>query len=301
MATAIYSFWYLPILKNAHTGLSNAVGDLRQKIQGATVNVHRLSVRNRQAMDNILTTSSSSVIFTVLRDPVDRFISATCEDLRGAEHGITRDRCFAINDLETRMDCVLQDLERALSLNPTHFKTHQMSQYRQLHRVMQNVDNPVFVVSFHQLPQLLRELGNDQATKVRDRSDSKYFAAGSQWEQQQELAGNWEGVAGTRERLSNFCKLTRNDLSAKYLQIICDIYRQDVELLTAVGFAVPSCESGSTRQKSEMDISGPAVGCINPPGSLHPQIITVGSFHPNLGRYRQIVSSAQRNVHPYCS
>ena len=335
----VQSLLYVPILKNAHTSLANAVGDLRNRISTATVDVYnwdkirqqkmkdakQLSTKTKKAVvpvnDSIPTIYDlklqhfpfdTSIAFTVLRDPVDRYISATCEELR-QQQARMRKLCFPDNETsaEFNLECLLQELVRKQGMDTMakQFLAHQTPQYAILYSALRGLDHAgVSVVDFRHLPQLLREVGNKNDKVVRDRMDSKYYTDQSKpkmpktladavkerskhrrllmdmdrrkflkkfrsgvnrreraEDSQQQANNNGRGrdlqqkskarqrvndaasksvkdKSAQMERLSKFCKLKPSDLKPIHLDIICRVYKQDVELMTKLGIHVPHCE-----------------------------------------------------------
>jgi hypothetical protein len=216
---------YLPITKNGHTTLANAVGDLRQRIQDCIVTTYRVAFDTCTRVDKLL--ENTPIIFTVLRDPIERFISATCEDLR-LDNTIVREKCFANDDIDDSVRCIVQQL-KAENVLGRDTMTHQEPQYVQLFRVMANVDRPVFVVSFDQLSQLLGELGNGSSEKDRDRRKMEYFLGGT-------AAGHTY-----MKRLANFCRLNGQDLKQEHVEHICHVYRLDIALMASLGLRASFC------------------------------------------------------------
>ena len=159
---------YIPILKNAHTTVCNAFGDLRQRLHGGVVDgfysTAKTHVKHRSRILN-----TSSVLFTILRDPVDRFISATCEDLRLSR--LTKLEAWGCNNNADFVNCVVEKGTASLLMQ------HQKPQASQLKSILQDVNQPVAVIHFDQLGELLVAIGNKpEQRKVRDRSDISYYA-----------------------------------------------------------------------------------------------------------------------------
>ena len=361
---------YLPILKNAHTTLSNAVGDLRQRLDRAIVTVvtrdqspGTLDTLLQQALHSPPTTTTtnnntaadgsnqrhSQRLFTLLRDPVDRFLSASCEDMRQSNQ---KRKCL--------MDAATDKLALANENNENNNKTtrsgvqclvesmveqrrywpHQHPQVDQIVRTVGPYDVPVSVLYWDQLGQLLVEIGNKPLKhKVRDRTNANYLkiaqstprapppkkqdatpeknkgrilqiqqlqqqqprqrlqqqavipkrklmqdgiimdeskstVLGTTTTVQQEDTNKWNKQHDEKDRhrhrrllgrsvvsaksrrrqqqqqqqqqssqdlLTEFCRLKGDDLNQDELRLICQLYRKDVDLIMALGFAVPHC------------------------------------------------------------
>jgi hypothetical protein len=228
---------YIPILKNAHTTLLNAFGDLRQRIQGAKVLLHS------KPKKPTLILNESLVIITVLRDPIARFISGTCEDLR-QQRGIFK--CFLTDDLNASINCILRQLT-IHRRNETQFSAHQRPQANQLKTVMNGIDKPISVISFDQLVQLMQAIGAKSSIS-RDRTSLTYLQSMPKRTKKKNttriLVDSRQSQA-TRElaleRLGGFCKIHGKSLTSSQLDILCKVYMHDVQLLRAVGMDVPLC------------------------------------------------------------
>ena len=87
---------FMGIRKNAHTHLLNTIGDLRQRLGGASSVMYRYVRDIRKIMKDVYKqqkkhrewkqagnshNTSVPLVFAVLRDPVERFLSASCQDL----------------------------------------------------------------------------------------------------------------------------------------------------------------------------------------------------------------------------
>ena len=188
---------YVPILKNAHTVLSNAVGDLRQRLGNCRVEVVKNDRTVRSALQNNDNDEGiATTVFTVVRDPVDRFLSATCEEMR--QSNVARQCLVNNNDPQGHqprynnnnfdpLRAVQCQAERVLNEKMNYFH-HQAPQIDQLIRVVGSAhDVSVAVLHWGQLKNLLTEIGhknhhpqkeqdnNNNVKKVRDRGDPEYL------------------------------------------------------------------------------------------------------------------------------
>ena len=179
---ALDALTYVPLLKNGHTSLANAVGDLRQRLNGSALLIKLPKTNITQSpyvhLLNWIAKDSTIVphkLFTVLRDPIDRYISATCEELR---QGVAyRKMCLSPNR-NTTMQCTIQHLPRNYTQVSLKFKPHQELQIKQLHTAMQGHHIGLAVIPFTSLSKLMSELGcATHSTKVRDRKSEHYTTA----------------------------------------------------------------------------------------------------------------------------
>ena len=179
---ALNALTYIPLLKNGHTSLANAVGDLRQRLNGTALLIKLPKANITQSpythfLDWAGKESSqiSHKLFTVLRDPIDRYISATCEELR--QGVVYRRMCLSPNQITT-LQCTIQYLPRNSSQVSLKFKPHQELQVKQLHTAMQGRHIGLAVIPFPRLSKLMTELGCvTHSTKVRDRKSEHYTMA----------------------------------------------------------------------------------------------------------------------------
>jgi Sulfotransferase family len=185
--------------------------------------------------------NGTTVYFTVLRDPIDRFISATCQDLRDGSNQVPIHKCFGgfkkqvrrdqsatstttmnDHDVVDDDDLQLQDTIRCLIkyINGGRFTHHQRHQYCQLRDVMNGLDVAINVIPFDRLNDLYRELGAaTNEKKVRDRTDARYVTGShhnrkGRQQQQVQLVANHDGsrsssVSSTKslytDRVASFC------------------------------------------------------------------------------------------------
>lgn len=188
---------YVPILKNGHTSLANAFGDLRQRLNGSSELLKwmkrpgqpktpswrnwflRQELNINEAYSSLLNWAENNPkyphkFFTVLRDPIDRFISASCEELRqGAPY---RKRCLRPHWNDT-LNCTIHYLPTNTGAHDKlkKFKPHQELQTKQLYIAVRGRNVGMAVIPFTSLSELLNELGcSTHSMKVRDRASSQY-------------------------------------------------------------------------------------------------------------------------------
>jgi hypothetical protein len=260
----IQNLTFIPINKNAHSAIMAAFGELAKRLGAGNVTIFSRYNKRYNATELL---ASSAIILTVLRDPVERFISATCEDLRQRGGGL---ECFGTDNVEESLDCELKYLH---GRTPS-FTHHQTPQHDQLAVVMQELEHvPVSVIPFTQVNQLIRELGGNVTVKSRDRTDASYLGRNTMGnglqsrirkaprrrlsllsllftnERKSKRKGRNFAMEQIQQReqslkrLTRFCSLTASDLKTRHLRSICSIYQRDVELVERTGLPVPLCSS----------------------------------------------------------
>jgi len=289
----VTSLSYIPILKNAHTSLSRVFRKLRYKISNANVTVFNkqnrqrfyanrrrsynqpssdsvVEQRGRQENENKHISASSTIYFTVLRDPIDRFISTTCQDLRDGKNSVPIHRCFidkkekkfrnaihntgegegtrtsirianrTTEDDNTRLLESMRCLVRYIT--DGKYTHHQRPQSCQLRDVMSGLDEPVNAIPFDRLDDLYRELGtssddNNNNKKVRDRHNSEYVKGGSDGHHKKKsdnLVASFcnQGMELLSQRRSDWNELRKH---------ICTVYSYDVMMMRAANMEIPLC------------------------------------------------------------
>ena len=257
---------FLPLLKNAHTKLQNALGDLRQRLGNCTVQVHKETVMQRQKKMNgtihtILQHAANQqtqqahddqsppphgkgghVVVAMIRDPIDRFLSATCQEMVSGlslkkqglhlwqQHNLngTSLRGSAISSKGTAGAVVTVPARYLVDAAIGHihergFRPHQQPQVAQLKAIVQ--DAPVAVTLLSQkahLESFLQALGASQ-TIVRDRFQDTFY--------------------NQRPITQSVCSLTPEDLTHSQLTQICKIYEADVRMMELAGYQVPLCQN----------------------------------------------------------
>jgi hypothetical protein len=253
----ISNLTFLPIKKNGHTALLNGFGDLREHLRG---NVTVISKgKEPELVQKLL--NNSGLRIAVLRDPIDRYLSGTCEDWRQRIGRFSKINCI-VDGPKNVQDCVRWQIDYIKRPNVTRhagmsrgprFSHHQVPQFIQLKGAMNGVDLPVAIVHFSQLGQLLKDIHATDTRKMRDRTDSSYLeevAVERQKKQRMRAGLDDADVHAPLQRrwteplqaLALFCKLKANELEPDIVEQLCLIYRQDVAMMQAVGFAVPLCE-----------------------------------------------------------
>lgn len=266
---AITSLSYIPILKNAHTSLSRVFRQLRYKIQDANVTV--FNKQNRRRFYTNRRINNKTLYLTVLRDPIDRFISATCQDLRDGKDRVPIHKCFTNNNNRRQQQHhrtnTTTDDDRTMTLletmrclvdfiNDGKLTHHQRHQHCQLRDVMMGLDEPVNVVPFDRLDDLYRELGAAAAiddginnNKIRDRHDPKYVTGVGRGRGHTENHGTRHS-SGSRyaDHVASFCSrgmdFLRSQSTSDWIDVrngICMAYRYDVHVMRSVGMDIPLC------------------------------------------------------------
>ena len=242
---------YLHLHKCAGTTLMNAIGDLRQRL-GATVNMvysgsGRAGVANldshmrKTALDQRMANNEGEghAVFTVLRDPVARFLSSTGEVMRLSNSSKFRRACLKGTGTATDMlECVLNELERWGTWTDIHF-------YPQTVEIIKSTSAQegvtVSFFSYDDIKQILLELGCDVDRNERQRNDAEYFL--SRWEDMDKKrnAKSTTGAEQRRKDATMLSEMSIDDLTRELKDDICRIYAVDVKLMRHYGVRVPHC------------------------------------------------------------
>ena len=224
---------FLGIRKNAHTLLLNTLGDLRQRLTNSSSTLHTnysdfeplmqsVYQRQRQQVEQQRAGDTPKImaplVFAILRDPLERFLSASCQDLtQFSQLSVLRSGCEQnLNNTKLLIDCILSRLHRGM------WWCHQIPQVTQITRGLMGYNISVsFALQSQALPSLLEELGGQSATKTRDRTMDKVYQK--------------------EDDLRRICQWQAADLTEYQKQAICYIYQDDVRLLRAAGFALEYC------------------------------------------------------------
>lgn len=209
---SIRQLFMIQILKNAHTAMGIAFDDLRQRLGiplDKTPWIPRDKIPRTLEME-LVPRWNETLLFATLRDPIDRFFSATCQDL------LSQRVCLKESAGDT-LNCMVERIAMG------KFPFHAISQSIQLAGVMKTQpDLPVTVYPFNQTSQLIREMGVERPSAFARNRDYNV------------------GKASTV--VAEYCKLKPVNLTAAQASILCGFYRDDVELLRSVDFSVPLCE-----------------------------------------------------------
>ena len=292
----ITSLSYIPILKNAHTSLSRVFRKLRYKLSNANVTVFNKQNRRRfyanrrrsytqpssdsvegqwerQGNENQDGGASSTIYFTVLRDPIDRFISTTCQDLRDGKNSVPIHRCFIEKKEKMSNEFISNTGEgkRTRTSRSTANRTtdddnvtllesmrclvryimqgkythHQRPQSCQLRDVMSGLDEPVNIIPFDRLDDLYRDLGtvnddDDNNKRVRNRHSPEYVKGG----------GDGHHKKKSDDLVASFCSQGMELLSQRrddwneLRNRICTAYSYDVMIMRAANMEIPLCPMG---------------------------------------------------------
>lgn len=227
----------IPVLKNAHTQLLNSVADLSQRLkanfdhidkQNGAIKVQNMTQRKKnfdrikEIMENAADRQTRQslpghAVFAIIRDPVDRFLSSTCQDL--SMDKAYRGRIDRAWNNGTALDIVDILLERIQTNQNLQY--HQMHQVTQIASVVEGV--PVGVTLVPQnlvLPDLLLELGGHNI-QMRSRTNTSDYKKAP--------------------IVESLCMLKTTDLSKEQIDTICWIYSADVRMFTLVNIDVPLC------------------------------------------------------------
>ena len=221
---------FISILKNAHTRLMNVVGDLRQRLNGTADYISARGGKevllDIQASQLGETDGNRHAVFAVVRDPIDRFISGTCQD--NLER--LRPCLMKMKTSEAQVDCFINEIKVK-----GRFMFHQKPQAAQLIYSLQNVDLGVTLIPMEMASShLIAELGGKNKKK-RDRQDIQYHK---------------EYKKG--DEASKWCQLTPLDLSSQQIESLCEIYACDVKMMEYAGIDVPLCAKKSSSNATEI-------------------------------------------------
>ena len=218
---------YIALLKNGHTHLMNTVGDLRQRLNGTSTLYKGAKIEPVMRNAHLRQQNSTlpgQIVFAVVRDPIERFLSSTCQDM-SMSAGVLKKfqtECFANKSEVTGHDLVGCATTR---LRQGHFLTHQHPQVSQIRKALNGVDMGVTLISQEEaFASLLHELGG-QNHKVRDRTSERVYQKS--------------------EYLKLFCGLSSANLTGTQIADICNIYMGDVRMMEYAGIDVPRCQQAT--------------------------------------------------------
>ena len=216
----------LTILKNGHTTLMGTLMETSRLLGGSGKIFKKRPPRKilRQALQRQRSSLlPGHVVFAIVRDPVERFICSTCQDL---SMGFTTakkvfQRCKGF-DSESKdpdplalMDCILNKLRSG------SFTFHQTPQASILMSSVGDIPVGVTLIPMtNALRPLVDEIGGGHV-KTRDRSE--------------------EATYHKSPALSNFCRLDSASLRPEQVREICRMYQADVNMLALANIGVPLC------------------------------------------------------------
>ena len=234
---------YLHLHKCGGTSLMNAIGDLRQRL-GAKVDVHGTGrkltnlfeeaqsdqIKMRQRISRSGNDSKSlggHAIFTVLRDPVSRFLSSTGEMMRHNKllaTSLSKEDCLKGSVTEL-FQCVLTRLKQ---MGPS-FDPHFYPQVVEIMKMTWSQKNlSIALFPFNEIKRILLELGCDRNRNERPRVASSYFES---------------IMNGTKHEdwVATLSKMSVEELNEDMKREICRVYEMDVKLMRYFGMHVPYC------------------------------------------------------------
>jgi hypothetical protein len=162
--------------------------------------------------------SDKHVIFAVVRNPVERFISSIGQAFgapgsNGAVAQELSNKCIKETSKET-LRCVIDHIKEHSFFVELHFSP----QVLDLSFTTMFEDVPIAVFPFQELPNVLKYLGLEQSHKRRDGSQSNYRP---------------------HAILKN---MTMDDYDGDMMKDICEIYKVDVIMQRSMGIEVPQCD-----------------------------------------------------------
>jgi len=155
---------------------------------------------------------TSHTLFTVVRDPVERFISqigqVTSFQFGGKEIAQQlRDKCMKETSQET-LSCFVQ----LVQTNSTWIDVHFTPMLLEISFATMYKDIPVAIFPFTEVPSLLKELGGNPDEKIKD--------------------GHKEGYRSS----DVFASMTVEDYDEDSLRLLCLVYEMDVAMFKYLGF-----------------------------------------------------------------
>ena len=236
---------YLHLHKCGGTSLINAIGDLRRRL-GAKVDVHgtgrklnnlfdeaqsdQIKMRQRISRSGNDIDSKSlggHAIFTVLRDPVSRFLSSTGEMMRHNKllaTSLSKEDCLKGSVTEL-FQCVLTRLKQ---MGPS-FDPHFYPQVVEIMKMTWSQKNlSIALFPFDEIKRILLELGCDRNRNERPRAASSYFESIMNGTKHEDWA-------------ATLSKMSVEDLNEDMKREICRVYEMDVQLMRYFGMHVPYC------------------------------------------------------------
>ena len=236
---------YLHLHKCGGTSLINAIGDLRRRL-GAKVDVHgtgrklnnlfdeaqsdQIKMRQRISRSGNDIDSKSlggHAIFTVLRDPVSRFLSSTGEMMRHNKLlaiSLSKEDCLKGSVTEL-FQCVLTRLKQ---MGPS-FDPHFYPQVVEIMKMTLSQKNlSIALFPFDKIKRILLELGCDRNRNERPRAASSYFESIMNGTKHEDWA-------------ATLSKMSVEDLDEDMKRDVCQIYDMDVKLMRYFGMHVPYC------------------------------------------------------------
>ena len=149
---------------------STCRGVLREKCQKRALE-HIQSIYNQQST-LLSSTDSKHVVFAVVRDPVDRFISAMGQAMQNADSNKLR-KCLDESSSNRTVNCVLKHLQEKGLKTDVHFVPMAVN----LYALARGMDIQVALLSQENLPDILGNFGqtNNHGMHMRDRSNQAYL------------------------------------------------------------------------------------------------------------------------------
>jgi hypothetical protein len=264
---------FVPVLKNAHTHLLNTVADLKQrldanvdyvpKVFGRVKGIHKSNeVRIQEILLDAVQKQKSGtipgghVVFAVVRDPVDRFLSATCQELSLNSKKVLQRGCDVIHSNKPYngihiLDCMLNRIKSERTL--LYHQTHQVKQIE-----LATAGAPGVAISLipqeSAIEQLIAELGG-RNRKVRSRTETEDYKK--------------------QEVTEKFCQLKVENLTESQIFTICWIYAADVHLLRNIAEVMPVtlCERFANLENwPAFELKNNTASLVKKSGTIHDTI-----------------------------
>lgn len=155
--------------------------------------------------------ASDAKVFTVIRDPVSRFLSGVSQQLDSVNKTKTNE-CVQATPRST-IDCVLDKIQEF----GLQFNVHYIPQAVNLKGVLRGQKIPVEIFEMKDLPQILTQFGADTSTRENP-GDAK------------------DGM---------LAKINSSILDDELINTICELFKIDVDMMHYLGLKVPYCDPDS--------------------------------------------------------
>lgn len=213
-------FTFVHIHKCGGTSVKATMSQLSKKISGGHITQYKYSFGGGSAkmkeknqrirmeyIEGLQTKHYGGIIFTVVRDPVERFISAVQQVMHYNDE--LRERCLISKSASRTIQCAVDDAREGNFRGDVHLLP-MVSHFRLLDSL-----SSIAIFPMQALPNLLRHLGSQK--HARDRTQESY---------------------ATSNVLST---MSIKDCTADMLRAICDLYAVDVVFMKSMGFDTPHC------------------------------------------------------------
>jgi hypothetical protein len=215
-------FTFVHVHKCGGTSVKATLSQLAKKVPVGAVTQYKYSFgggsaqmkeRNEQKrleyIESLVKKKDRNILFTVVRDPVDRFLSAVQQVMHYNDE--LRDKCLIPSSAKRTIQCAIDDAREHNFRGDVHLLP-MVSHFRLL------AEQSIAVFELKTaLPFLLQQLGSRGKRHARDRTQEEY---------------------ATSKVLST---MSINDCTAEMVLAICELYAIDVAFMKHLGFDTPNC------------------------------------------------------------